>query len=107
MVAGQPSAEPRGRVLGSPPPKPGMEFKTRAQELLQQHGQAPARPNGGDGFEPFSPGLPIKPAYPTGSGRPVEPPAAVDYDSGGLPPEAPPAESRITQAMLLRRREKK
>lgn len=98
-------------MLGSPPPKPGVsvaDYKTRAQELIQQHQQQPARPASSGEFEPFSPGLPIKPAYPNPPGnRPVEPPPSIDFDSGGLPPEAPPHESRITQAMLLRKREKK
>jgi hypothetical protein len=92
-----PASPERGRrVLGSPPPKPGApvsSFAARAQELVQRQ-EAPKPAS--DGFEPFSPGLPIKPAFP---GRPIEPPPSVDFEDTTTPQEHPP----VMTPLLLRR----
>lgn len=104
-----PPAPAGGRVLGSPPPKAGnpvSAFAAHARELIQANQQRPTnsepppRQPGGD-FEPFSPGLPMKSAFPS---QPVESPASVDFDEMGLPPD--PMDSRVLPPLLLRKREK-
>lgn len=111
----QPSSESRGRVLGSPPPKPGApvsSYAARAQELIQAQQQQRAqtekpRPAAPGEFEPFSPGLPIRSAFPS---VPAEPPPSVDFETGFEALPAPPdvnQESRgAAPPMFLRKREK-
>ena len=101
--------EPRGRVLGSPPPKAGSPvsaFAAQVRESLQASQGRPEAPSrlASPDFEPFSPGLPIKAAYPNAGGQPVESPASVDFDEMQLPPD--PMDSRILPPMLLRKRDK-
>jgi hypothetical protein len=73
------------------------------QASQQRPAEAPARLAAQD-FEPFSPGLPIKSAYPAGGAQPIESPASVDFDEMQLPPD--PMDSRILPPLLLRKREK-
>jgi len=109
-----PAASQGGRVLGSPPPKavnPVSAFAAQVRESLQSsqprpsevRNEPPPRAAASE-FEPFSPGLPIKAAYPSAGGHPVEPPASVDFDEMPLPPD--PMDSRILPPLLLRKREK-
>jgi hypothetical protein len=111
-LAPQETAPGRGRVLGAPPTRPGEGFANRSQEPAQGNRSAegipPARASSeGDAF---SPGLPIRPAYPASQQQtspmpswPAEPPPSSDFDS--FPPEAPAAESRIPAPLLLRKRD--
>lgn len=109
--AAPPPAPAGGRVLGSPPPKPGSpvnSFAAHARELIQANQQRPSqemppppRQPAGD-FEPFSPGLPMKSAFPS---QPVESPASVDFDDLGMPPD-PSMDARALPPLLLRKREK-